>query len=1792
MAGGSEIKSTLTLDVSKFSSALESAVAGTESLEKHLKSAAKVAADFDKGMAGVGSDLAGTAKNFRLLDQSVEGMVSKLSGVVHNFEQLSRRTGSVAGDVERLGSAMKKTAGINADEWIKTYGDNLGKLTPALKQTVASIIDFDRANIASAETAKKTAATTVEAKLKALNAEREGNRKIIAEREQTMRELAAIEERAQKRSDAAYTDWRNRKKKDDELRGKATAAQEAANAAAIERAALESVVKEIRWKNAEIDKSIALIRQEGGIAQAAGNSNRKEIERTKNARIDADRRMLDGVKRAETERIKSDRKVAEAHKKAVNEMVEHERLKAQQVANVWANVRRWSGSKLMQGLGMAVEKSAEMQQIQLRPEAFGLKGAELEEFNKKAFDLRRQEKYLSNLDAIQARFTAMASLGHNDVRIIDATTGKSIQTVQALKTLGYEHGNVTDIQRNLYGIAEMRQVMNDPAAINKTFDTAFRMANVSGGKITLADIETVLRNLGAGANKISDTGLMNLAALAEQAKVSGGHGGSGGGGAGVSSVGNMIKMAQLYALGKPIPTSLVEKYMEAGLMAGDISSLDMVKGGKKEHTAMLNAMKRSGLKNADMIAEDPVTALWNMRAPLLEFMQNKNHRAEYFGKSDINDPKTQLTAFMKFFAQSGMSHRAVSQMVTAMNPAYHERTKHVTDSAMNGMGAEEALKNAEAMKNWSLAVQEMKKGIEDLMSSFTPLLGELSVFPKTIGAMAASLAGFAKDNPMIASFAAITLGAAGLNLTFTTLLGTFGKAQNISSVMANVWRSMVGGATQAQASTAAATTAMAGFGRQATIGAGAAYKAALAKEATAKAAKFAAAEELKHTRAVVAASSGVARLRATEEMLVPAKQKVIAATNAHTAAKLAVTAASDKASIAARAQAGAMTVLRGAMALVGGPIGAITVGLMLGVAAWNKWGGAAETAWDKAVNAGEKRIKTLEDRIDEFHKKSRNMQVAKQAGYAGDDEKVAEAYVELRDLEKIKEEALAREKRLGASGSAYHTLNERRIKVTNRDGTIDYTSLNERIPYLKELLNKVDGIEQAEAILAKLKTKAGLNQDSEIAGIINDIKKGADGGNPHQFENAWISQFSQANSRANIAQLKLDSLISGNASYEKQAEQEVIAMWASGKFDDGGNPNHRPFLKGAQYDEKGKITNKTYDPLRGWDTNDIDLDAKRIVGTLKDENGKDVKGKDGKPINVEKSLNDLIELLALRKKEEAALKDLGFAKQRSAALDEDMEVAMSRLTGETEGQTDAMKALNREFARAEKRTPDTLKSDNHNAEKQAALIKRATVDYANMSADLVQKNTEMEAQFLETERERLLAGVNATFEAEQKKMRIVMESMSKRIEMMEEEIAAMEAAGKKETEAYKTAVEAYSDAIEAKKKGEREFDRFKRNLEQKRDRDSWTGLQKMVDSWDKAYDRLNEFGERWASNFANELGTLITTGKADWRSFVSSMMAELSKLALNKALAGMLGGANGVGGGGLGGVVKGLLGWMGGGGAGKGAGFAASVNNSPYSATGGSTGLVAGSSVLDGALSGGGGAGGAEGVANSFVNLAANSDILNESFGSFSMIADMANEALQDTTDQGVMGFLGGLWQSITGMFTKQSAEQAEVVALTTLTAAAQAAASALLQVAASSTASSFGGMAANGAYFDGGMSFFANGGAFTNGIYADPTLFRFANGGKFGVMGEAGPEAVMPLSRDGKGRLGVTVNEGMVGSADNTVVNIAITVNNNEGGGKGESESGSGDEASGWKQFSNRIKSLVVEELASQKRPGGLLYG
>ena len=108
----------------------------------------------------------------------------------------------------------------------------------------------------------------------------------------------------------------------------------------------------------------------------------------------------------------------------------------------------------------------------------------------------------------------------------------------------------------------------------------------------------------------------------------------------------------------------------------------------------------------------------------------------------------------------------------------------------------------------------------------------------------------------------------------------------------------------------------------------------------------------------------------------------------------------------------------------------------------------------------------------------------------------------------------------------------------------------------------------------------------------------------------------------------------------------------------------------------------------------------------------------------------------------------------------------------------------------------------------------------------------------------------------------------------------------------------------------------------------------------------------------------------------------------------------------------------------------------------------------------------------------------------------------------------------------------------------------------------------ANGNVFaQNGIVPFANG-----GIVDRPMMFPFAKG--IGLMGEAGPEAIMPLKRGADGKLGVA------GGGGGTTVNVSVDAT----GSRVE-----GDQAQG-KQLGVAISAAVQAELVKQQRPGGLL--
>ncbi|WP_089167845.1 phage tail tape measure protein [Azotobacter chroococcum] len=114
----------------------------------------------------------------------------------------------------------------------------------------------------------------------------------------------------------------------------------------------------------------------------------------------------------------------------------------------------------------------------------------------------------------------------------------------------------------------------------------------------------------------------------------------------------------------------------------------------------------------------------------------------------------------------------------------------------------------------------------------------------------------------------------------------------------------------------------------------------------------------------------------------------------------------------------------------------------------------------------------------------------------------------------------------------------------------------------------------------------------------------------------------------------------------------------------------------------------------------------------------------------------------------------------------------------------------------------------------------------------------------------------------------------------------------------------------------------------------------------------------------------------------------------------------------------------------------------------------------------------------------------------------------------------------------------------------------------------------------------FAKGGAFTNSIVDTPTLFPFAKG--TGLMGEAGPEAIMPLGRSSDGSLGVRMIGGGSGGGQAVVISVEVNIQS-DGSVTAQANSQAGQQfgADVGRYIEQRYKQLIAKDLA----PGGQIW-
>lgn len=465
------------------------------------------------------------------------------------------------------------------------------------------------------------------------------------------------------------------------------------------------------------------------------------------------------------------------------------------------------GERMLRGVFDSVER---LQKIESQVDTWNLSKKDRYQFDLIADKILQKNSLLSRAEATDATLAGMTSMGHFDPEALKKVLPTAVQYAQGSKMLGYTTDSISDVIKNFFGVVEARQQTLDPDAMLKTFKTLWQIENVTGGKVTVKDFETILRNLGPGAPLMSDEGLLNLVAFAEQIKVAG-HGGGGGAGAGISTVGNLIKMLQLTASGKP--TSINAKKMMSELFnigadgkiyrlldteSGEVATqggitftqamsdfqniaqqtIEVLNGADKE-------IAKAGFQDKQGMWDNPVKTMGAMRDAFLrgtyldrngKFDEKKARR---FYRDDQIDAKNgrlknvttldEQKAITSLIAQMGFQHRTTTAMATFMNPFFLKRSQYTIDSSKRQMNPMEWLEEQYAKGNWGVASQEFTVAMTRLGESMKPLVAEFADITRSVSKFITAIAEFNENHPMLAMMN-------GLLVTITGMVPALGLA--------------------------------------------------------------------------------------------------------------------------------------------------------------------------------------------------------------------------------------------------------------------------------------------------------------------------------------------------------------------------------------------------------------------------------------------------------------------------------------------------------------------------------------------------------------------------------------------------------------------------------------------------------------------------------------------------------------------------------------------------------------------------------------------------------------------------------------------------------------------------------------------------------------------------------------------------------------------------------------------------------------------------------------------------------
>lgn len=481
------------------------------------------------------------------------------------------------------------------------------------------------------------------------------------------------------------------------------------------------------------------------------NSALKEFKKSAGA-MKIEVKTVGSVKRSKTRN--SETEALEKNTKALNkhaQAVEHFGF----TDFIAERADRW-GSKFFGEIAHLQEKRA-------RVSAWNLTKPQQKQWNKQVRELLANNQLITEADAESMMMAAASSIGHYDPHIVGKTVARATKYAQMEKAMGYNKSEIDDIAKNYYGVAEARQVANDVEKTLKTFETVFRITTTSSGKITVADVETILRNLGPGAATLSDEGLLRLLAYAEQIKVAG-RGQSGSTGAGISTVGTTTKMLQLMAMGKPSALGAKRMIAELGVMDDEVyrivgDRVELALEGLEDESnkterdfarqifergdygqilgqaVITGDLARAGVFDKQLAQTDPVRWVQNLMPLIKQYTASEERRGSYYGQKGLDANKAGMTTeeFMKtlteqdylsaitsFWAKTGLSQRVINAFAIFSNEAFQHRSAAMLGTATRQKDVDALMLEQIENGNLNLAFLRAEKAVNGLIQTFEP----------------------------------------------------------------------------------------------------------------------------------------------------------------------------------------------------------------------------------------------------------------------------------------------------------------------------------------------------------------------------------------------------------------------------------------------------------------------------------------------------------------------------------------------------------------------------------------------------------------------------------------------------------------------------------------------------------------------------------------------------------------------------------------------------------------------------------------------------------------------------------------------------------------------------------------------------------------------------------------------------------------------------------------------------------------------------------------------------------------